>query len=94
MAHWEKVDMLIELSDALKEITYYINQKPPKYDISFWIDTHKRLTNRMAVLEEYIFIGDLDVPEYYDMEEIRHQTISLLDKQGVFRYDDIIYDKN
>ena len=94
MTHQEKVDMLIKLSDALREVTYYINQYPPRFDLPFWLDTHTRLTDRMADLEEYIFIDNLDIPSYYNMEEVRQQTIHFIKQQGVFRHDDIIYDKN
>ena len=93
MTHWEKVDELLELVEAVREITYYINQRPPRYDISFWINTRKRLVDRIADLEEYIFINDLDIPDYYNMEKVREDTISFLDKQGAFRHDDTIYDK-
>ena len=93
MTHWEKVDKLLDLVDAVRQVTYYIKQHPPKFDLPFWIDTHKRLTDRIVVLEEYIFTGDLDIPDYYDMEKVREDTISFLEKQGAFRYDDTIYNK-
>ena len=93
MTHWEKVDSLLELVEAVREITYYINQRPPRYDISFWMEARKRLINRIVKLEEYIFISDLDIPDYYNMEKVREQTIEFLHKQGAFRHDDTIYDK-
>ena len=93
MTHWEKVDRLLELVDAVRQVTYYINQHPPKFDVPFWLDTHKRLTDRIADLEEYIFIEDLDIPDYYDMERVRQQTISSLKRQGAFRHGNTIYDK-
>ena len=93
MTHWEKVDRLLELVDAVREITYYINQRPPRFDIDFWMETRKRLINRIADLEEYNFINDLDIPDYYNMEKVREQTIEFLHKQGAFRHDDTIYDK-
>ena len=93
MTHWEKVDRLLDLVDAVKQITYYINQQPPRFDVPFWITTHKRLTNRIVDLEEYIFTSDLDIPDHYTMERVRQQTISFLEKQGAFRHDNVIYDE-
>lgn len=84
---WEKAEMLLELKMAIREINYYIESTPPKYDIAHWIDVRKRLRDRCAALEEFIFNGELDTETWYSDENIRKEMIDYLTIQGAFRYD-------
>tara|TARA_E500000305_G_scaffold111460_1_gene124523 strand:- start:21342 stop:21617 length:276 start_codon:yes stop_codon:yes gene_type:complete len=84
-ALWSKVDMLIELDKAIKEISYYIDRRPPRYDIHFWVNVRKRLRDRKIELEEFIYNGELDIPSDFCKKKLRSQIIELLQKQGVFK---------
>ena len=82
---WEKVDKLIELDEAIKQVTYYIDQYPVKYDIDHWIKVRKRLKNRKRYLEKFVYEGNLNLETWYNEERVRNSMIEYLNKQGVRR---------
>ena len=82
---WEKVDMLVELDEAIKNITHYIDQYPPKHDIAHWTKVRKRLKSRKRYLEEFIHKGELDIEHWYDEEALRREMIEYLTIQGVLK---------
>ena len=82
---WSKIDMLIELDMAIKEVSHYINQHPPKYDVAHWLKVRKRLKSRKRYLEEFIYKGELNIAHWYDEEELRKEMIDYLTIQGVLK---------
>jgi len=82
---WETADMIIELHEAIKHISHYIGQTPPKYDKEYWVKVKKRLQRRRKKLEKLILIGELDVEHWYGDEAIRKKMVDYLTIQGVFK---------
>ena len=77
--------MLIELTEAIKHISNYINQQPPKYDIAYWVKVKKRLKSRKRYLEECIYNGELNIEHWYGEESLRKEMLEYLTLQGVLK---------
>ena len=77
--------MLIELDEAIKNITNYINQHPPKYDVKHWVRVRKRLKSRKRYLEEFIYKGELNIEHWYGEESLRKEMLEYLTLQGVLK---------